>query len=194
MVDSLIAKLNVGLPQAQRFVKLVGPVTSGLVRSSQDVLGVNSIYLSTSTNDQLESRIALNLAAISHMMASLGLRASKARSIWSSRHPGSIGAGEAVTLPPAPAILIRETVVLPSAERQHRLVLSGNSLRKVHPAHGNSASPQRSTQCGTSQAGRRSVDCFLQIIHTGKLGLCHPMGQRLHRRDKSHRAEPCTGA
>lgn len=75
MVDSLIAKLNVGLPQAQRFVKLVGPVTSGLVRSSQDVLGVNSIYLSTSTNDQLESRIALNLTAISHMMASLGLRA-----------------------------------------------------------------------------------------------------------------------
>jgi hypothetical protein len=74
MVDSLAAKLNTGLPQNQRFVALVGPVTSGLVRSSQDVLGVNSIYLSTSTSDKLESRTALNLTAISHMMELLGLR------------------------------------------------------------------------------------------------------------------------
>jgi len=75
MVNSLVAKLNTGLPQGQRFVSLAGPVTSGLVRSSQDVLGINSIYLSTSTNDKLESRKALNLAAISHMMESLGLTA-----------------------------------------------------------------------------------------------------------------------
>ena len=74
MVDSLAAKLEYRTPAESKVRRAGRPVTSGLVRSSQDVLGVNSIYLSTSTSDKLESRTALNLTAISHMMELLGLR------------------------------------------------------------------------------------------------------------------------
>ncbi|MFY9444279.1 MAG: succinylglutamate desuccinylase/aspartoacylase family protein [Bacillota bacterium] len=75
MVDSLVAKLNSEVPSAKRFVPLYGPVTGGLVRSSADFLGVNSIFFSTSTNDSLEDRVALNLSAVSHVLTTLGMQA-----------------------------------------------------------------------------------------------------------------------
>lgn len=75
MVDSLTAKLNSELSTTQRFVPLSGPISGGLVRSSADQLGVNSIFLSTSTSDSLETRTAHNLNAISHVLSALGMRA-----------------------------------------------------------------------------------------------------------------------
>ena len=75
MVDSLVAKLNSDIPADKRFVALRGPVSGGLVRASADVLGINSIFFSTSTSDPLETRVSYNLSAISHLLSALGMTA-----------------------------------------------------------------------------------------------------------------------
>lgn len=75
MVESLVAKLNAELPSGQRFVSLGGPVTGGLVRSSADVLGIGSIFFSTSTSDSMAKRISHNLTAVTHVLSTLGMRA-----------------------------------------------------------------------------------------------------------------------
>ena len=67
----LVAKLNSEVPSA-RFVPL-GTCYRRPVRPADS--WEEPIFFSTSTNDSLEDRVALNLSAVSHVLTTLGMQA-----------------------------------------------------------------------------------------------------------------------